>query len=292
MENEQMTTELQYQSKETERVLKANTKLTSENRALRRQMQLHEEARDLMATRTQGFQKLIAKLQARLRAYEQHEAAFMASQTALGNSAAATTASGGLSSLMQQHDNGIVTGGAEGRLKWMKELRTAAAMASTPTATASSMVPQSPLSTRSRPPMSSSGRTGASGGGGSGRHQKLSGRRGHRHGTSHGSGIGDEKGDSSDEGSEHGSATTTAATAGTTSSGNDPHRSNAMATAAARLSQSLGASATNAPSSSSSSDAAATVIVDLFTRAYLSHMSCHVMSWFALRPIGCCIKYS
>jgi hypothetical protein len=40
MENEQMTTELQYQSRETERLLKMNTKLRSDNKNLKRWYEL------------------------------------------------------------------------------------------------------------------------------------------------------------------------------------------------------------------------------------------------------------
>ena len=44
MENEQMTTELQYQSRETEQLLKMNTKLRFENKELQRNVHLTEEA--------------------------------------------------------------------------------------------------------------------------------------------------------------------------------------------------------------------------------------------------------
>lgn len=45
MENEQMTTELQYQSKETERIVRKNNKLMSETRAMKRQIELDEKAK-------------------------------------------------------------------------------------------------------------------------------------------------------------------------------------------------------------------------------------------------------
>lgn len=62
MENEQITTELQYQSKETERIARANTKLLKENRAMKRQLALHDQQQGMLATRTRFFQKLIKKL--------------------------------------------------------------------------------------------------------------------------------------------------------------------------------------------------------------------------------------
>ena len=62
MENEQMTTELQYQSRETERLLKMNTKLRSDNKELKRNVSLTEEAGREYAKKTYFYQKLIKKL--------------------------------------------------------------------------------------------------------------------------------------------------------------------------------------------------------------------------------------
>jgi hypothetical protein len=62
MENEQMTTELQYQSRETERLLKMNTKLRSDNKQLKRSVGLTEEAGREYAKKTHFYQKLIKKL--------------------------------------------------------------------------------------------------------------------------------------------------------------------------------------------------------------------------------------
>ena len=62
MENEQMTTELQYQSRETERLLKMNTKLRSDNKNLKRSVSLTEEAGREYAKKTHFYQKLIKKL--------------------------------------------------------------------------------------------------------------------------------------------------------------------------------------------------------------------------------------
>ena len=62
MENEQMTTELQYQSRETERLLKMNTKLRADNKNLKRNVSLTEEAGREYAKKTYFYQKLIKKL--------------------------------------------------------------------------------------------------------------------------------------------------------------------------------------------------------------------------------------
>ena len=62
MENEQMTTELQYQSRETERLLRMNTKLRAENKKLKRSVELTEEAGREYAKKTHFYQKLIKKL--------------------------------------------------------------------------------------------------------------------------------------------------------------------------------------------------------------------------------------
>lgn len=246
-----MTTELQYQSKETERVLKANAKLSAENRALRRQLELHEEARDLMATRTQGFQKLIAKLQARLRGYEQHEAAFAASMgipNSIGPLSSHVTGGqgGGFGSTgmltSHSHDSGMVTGGAEGRLKWMKELRAAGAIGSSSIVSMSGTsqincgqgVPQSPSSSRLK-----NNNEGSSGIGRSSRHRSSGGRARRSQSGGGGGGMNDEKGDSSDDGSLDGNAV---------ASKNNPLRTPMMATAAARLTSSIG----SIPSSSES----------------------------------------
>mmetsp|Transcript_41534 Transcript_41534/g.81474 ORF Transcript_41534/g.81474 Transcript_41534/m.81474 type:complete len:332 (-) Transcript_41534:737-1732(-) len=66
LENEQMTIELQYQSKETERILKANQMLIKENRAIKRALGSHEHKQATLATRTRFYHKLIQKLQDQL----------------------------------------------------------------------------------------------------------------------------------------------------------------------------------------------------------------------------------
>jgi len=66
MENEQMTIELQFQSKETERVLKLNNKYLKENKALKRQLELHLQAEDMLDARGKKFQLQITNLNEKL----------------------------------------------------------------------------------------------------------------------------------------------------------------------------------------------------------------------------------
>jgi hypothetical protein len=66
VENEQMTSELQYQSRATEEVLLMNQKLREKNKKLKRQTELHEEAEHLLAERTNFLKKLVAKLRTKV----------------------------------------------------------------------------------------------------------------------------------------------------------------------------------------------------------------------------------
>lgn len=62
MENEQMTIELQYQSKETEKLLAQNAKLQAENTRMRRQIELHLDTETMLGTRTHYFQRTVKRL--------------------------------------------------------------------------------------------------------------------------------------------------------------------------------------------------------------------------------------
>lgn len=62
MENDQMTSELMIQSKETERLLKINNKLVRENKSLQRQVDLNDEARAMLIRRSQKLQDVINRL--------------------------------------------------------------------------------------------------------------------------------------------------------------------------------------------------------------------------------------
>lgn len=65
LENQQMATELHYQSKETERLLRRNDQLVAENKALKQQLELQEQAKAMLTQRTHFFQKLVKKLSER-----------------------------------------------------------------------------------------------------------------------------------------------------------------------------------------------------------------------------------
>jgi len=68
MENEQMATELHFQSKETERLLDRNQQLMDENAQLRRNLQIHKDLENELARRTHVYQKLIKKMGQRSKA--------------------------------------------------------------------------------------------------------------------------------------------------------------------------------------------------------------------------------
>jgi hypothetical protein len=82
MENEQMTIELQYQSKATERLLVTNSKLQKEKQALKRELELHKETEAMLAKRTSFFQKLIKKLDAKSKTNDQQISELEAGQRA------------------------------------------------------------------------------------------------------------------------------------------------------------------------------------------------------------------
>jgi len=65
MENEQMATELHFQSKETERLLDRNQQLMEENSQLRRNLQIHKDLENELARRTHVYQKLLKKVNQR-----------------------------------------------------------------------------------------------------------------------------------------------------------------------------------------------------------------------------------
>jgi hypothetical protein len=77
MENEQMTTELHFQSRETERLLAKNARLLEETAQLKRAVALHEEVEHELARRTHVYQKLIRKLHFKLKQGEDSQASTM-----------------------------------------------------------------------------------------------------------------------------------------------------------------------------------------------------------------------
>mmetsp|Transcript_13311 Transcript_13311/g.36696 ORF Transcript_13311/g.36696 Transcript_13311/m.36696 type:complete len:531 (-) Transcript_13311:195-1787(-) len=62
MENEQMATELHFQSKETERLIDRNQTLLKENAQLRRNLLIHKDLENELARRTHVYQKLLKKM--------------------------------------------------------------------------------------------------------------------------------------------------------------------------------------------------------------------------------------
>ena len=66
LENQQMIIELQYQSKETEKLIKLNYKKDQQSIKLKREIQLYKKTQKMLATRTYFLQKLIQQLQLQL----------------------------------------------------------------------------------------------------------------------------------------------------------------------------------------------------------------------------------
>eukprot|EP00929_Paragymnodinium_shiwhaense_P121163 TRINITY_DN93306_c0_g1_i1.p1 TRINITY_DN93306_c0_g1~~TRINITY_DN93306_c0_g1_i1.p1 ORF type:complete len:547 (-),score=149.42 TRINITY_DN93306_c0_g1_i1:96-1736(-) len=62
MENEQMATELDFQSKQTEQLLNRNQSLMEENAQLRRNLLIHKDLENELARRTHVYQKLIKRM--------------------------------------------------------------------------------------------------------------------------------------------------------------------------------------------------------------------------------------
>ena len=65
-ENEQMSTELAWQSKETEKLIKKNDKVMGENANLRRELSLHKQTQEEFARKVNVYQKTIKTLLAKL----------------------------------------------------------------------------------------------------------------------------------------------------------------------------------------------------------------------------------
>jgi myosin heavy subunit len=62
MENEQMATELHFQSKQTEQLLARNQSLMDENAQLKRNLLIHKDLENELARRTHVYQKLVKKM--------------------------------------------------------------------------------------------------------------------------------------------------------------------------------------------------------------------------------------
>jgi len=65
-ENEQMSSELAWQSRETEKLLDKNDKLSASNQSLRRELSIYEQTQKELTTKIHGYQKTIKALLSRL----------------------------------------------------------------------------------------------------------------------------------------------------------------------------------------------------------------------------------
>lgn len=70
-ENEQMSSELAWQSKETEKLIRKNDKLQADNQGLRRQLSLHQQTQEEFAKKVHVYQKTIKTLLAKLNNLDQ-----------------------------------------------------------------------------------------------------------------------------------------------------------------------------------------------------------------------------
>ena len=62
LQNNQLTTELEYQSKQTEQLLYKNSKMKTQNDTLKRDIQIHKEVEKELAKRSHFCQKVIKRL--------------------------------------------------------------------------------------------------------------------------------------------------------------------------------------------------------------------------------------
>ena len=77
-ENEQMSSELAWQSKETEKLIRKNDKLVGESQALKRELSLHRQTQEEFAKKVNVYQKTIKTLLAKLNALDASQQAELA----------------------------------------------------------------------------------------------------------------------------------------------------------------------------------------------------------------------
>lgn len=70
LENHRLTTELEYQSKQTEKLLLRNQKLQEQVLGLKRDVEIHKQVESELAKRSHFCQKIIKKLNAKIKDYE------------------------------------------------------------------------------------------------------------------------------------------------------------------------------------------------------------------------------
>ena len=73
MENEQMTIELQYQSKETQKLIQKTDAKSKNLKSLKRQIDLHKNTETMLAKRTYFLQKLVDQLQSQIKRMEKEK---------------------------------------------------------------------------------------------------------------------------------------------------------------------------------------------------------------------------
>ena len=71
LQNHQLTTELEYQSKQTEKLLFKNSKLQEQVTTLKRDVEIHKQVEQELAKRSHFSQKLIKKLSAKIKELEE-----------------------------------------------------------------------------------------------------------------------------------------------------------------------------------------------------------------------------
>ncbi|CAD8177752.1 unnamed protein product [Paramecium pentaurelia] len=73
LQNHQLTTELEYQSKQTEKLLFKNSKLSEQVTSLKRDIEIHKQVEQELAKRSHFSQKLIKKLTAKIKELEDQQ---------------------------------------------------------------------------------------------------------------------------------------------------------------------------------------------------------------------------
>ena len=70
LQNHQLTTELEYQSKQTEDLLYKNTKMKSQIETFKREIDIHKEVEKELAKRSHFCQKVIKRLRSEIKEFE------------------------------------------------------------------------------------------------------------------------------------------------------------------------------------------------------------------------------
>jgi hypothetical protein len=73
LQNHQLTTELEYQSKQTEQLLSKNNKMKSQIEVLKRDIEVHKEIEKELAKRSHTCQKVIKRLKTQVKELEQEK---------------------------------------------------------------------------------------------------------------------------------------------------------------------------------------------------------------------------